>query len=1125
MDSGAETLDRLKVAFVTPLNPLQSGISDYSEALVPALAESFDITLYSDCGIPSNEFIRNQFEVYPVPSLLQHHLRYDLRLYQVGNSPHHRNAFAVMRVLPGIVVLHEPFLHHGLYWSSPLQFYRRELFYELGKPDWDYLHSLEELMANDNRERMLATPLIKRIVDSSLGIIVHSLDARRTIKENCGIPDSPRMVPRIAVIPQPVPIPDVPGKLECRDSLGLPREAFIVGMAGIIHPIKEPFLALGAFARLASQLSDARFVFAGDVARETGDLIAIARELRVADKVIVLGRVEPLERFHQVLAACDVFLNLRRTTIGETSAVALQAMALGKPVIVRNIGWFSELPDGTCLKIGSRSRGGGALRNPFLAGGFPGETPALGRKSAALYPEGMRAPQCCQAVCGVPVGSLQQYWGHRSSWEFSMIAVLFILLVCGWTGYGLLCLIGRHHLDIDGPSGLFACILTGVLLLGWAGVLTAELGVFSARALLAAGILIGLGGLLVSRFRRVRLDIRWGKEWQWETLLIGALLVLMGILYFRPHEFIFGGADAGVYVNLGANIANTGSWLIHIPELAAIPQDAYPMFFREHPPSFISRYYYLPGFYISDAGAQTIIPQFYPLHPVWLAVAHGLGGIWANLYMTPLWGMLGVLAFYFAVREAFDRRLAAVAATVLALTPTQIWFARYPTSEVLTQFLLFGGLWAFARYVREGERWAAILAGMALGEVMLARIDAYFLLGVLPVYGAYLRLQRRLDRRFWWFAGPMLAMAVHSLLHARFQGWPYFHNVYLTGHMLTPTRLAWLASALITGGIVYLLADRLFLRPRGPERLARDWKVALHVAAFFLVLLAAYAYFLRPLQADPSRAWPYWYGGNTIPDVEPYNMVRLGWYLSRPGLVLGVLGIAVIVSRRLNERNWMLLGVGLFFSILFIYRTFNNPHHIYVMRRYVPAVIPTFALGIAYAALLPSGWRRVGQVMAAGLAGALALLMMYKSQFVIPQVDYKGAVEQFHRFAERIPRDAIVLFNDDEPVGAAGIFGTPLAFLEGHTVLDLREDRLDPNLLDTIVKGWQTAGRPVVVVEGSSPVNDLRERWELYFVEEYKFNLSVLEHSYDHWPTKSVVYEPVLRIFTVNKVNQSSSGG
>lgn len=343
---------KIHLAYISPLNPTLSGISDYSEALVPELAEFFQIVLYSDCGLPSNPQIAEQFQVYPVLDLLQHHRRHDLRLYQLGNSPHHRNAFTALRFLPGVVVLHEPFLHHGLYYSSPVQ-YCRELFYEIGAPNWMSLKQMQQALQEDDRQQLLEYPLIGRIVDTSFGIIVHSQAARSIVERYFAKPTSYRRAfPKIRVIPQPINVPNSFAMHECRTKLELSQKAVIFGMAGFIHPVKEPHLALQAFASLQADLPDTLFLFIGEVLQETGDLISQARELRVAEKVIVLGRTEPLERMHQALAACDIILNLRRTTIGETSAVALRAMALGKPVVVRDIGWFSELPDDACVKIG-----------------------------------------------------------------------------------------------------------------------------------------------------------------------------------------------------------------------------------------------------------------------------------------------------------------------------------------------------------------------------------------------------------------------------------------------------------------------------------------------------------------------------------------------------------------------------------------------------------------------------------------------------------------------------------------------------------------------------------------------------------------------------------------------------
>ncbi|MDW8068302.1 MAG: glycosyltransferase family 4 protein [Anaerolineae bacterium] len=250
------------------------------------------------------------------------------------------------------MVLHEPFLHHGLYYSSPVQ-YIREVFYELGAPDWARVGRLVHALQEDDRPHLLENPLIGRVADTSLGILVHSHTARKIVQGYVTNPGHRRRtIPKLKVISQPLAVSDACKMSECRTELGLPQKAAIFGMAGFIHPVKEPHLALQAFAKLQVDFPYAWFLFIGEVLQETGDLMALARELGISDRVVLLGRVEPLERLHQAMAACDVILNLRRATIGETSAVALRAMALGKPVIVRNIGWFSELPDDACVKIG-----------------------------------------------------------------------------------------------------------------------------------------------------------------------------------------------------------------------------------------------------------------------------------------------------------------------------------------------------------------------------------------------------------------------------------------------------------------------------------------------------------------------------------------------------------------------------------------------------------------------------------------------------------------------------------------------------------------------------------------------------------------------------------------------------
>ena len=47
--------------------------------------------------------------------------------------------------------------------------------------------------------------------------------------------------------------------------------------------------------------------------------------------------------------------------MGETSGSAIRALSLGKPLVVSDVGWFSELPDDVALKVPPRrARGRGA---------------------------------------------------------------------------------------------------------------------------------------------------------------------------------------------------------------------------------------------------------------------------------------------------------------------------------------------------------------------------------------------------------------------------------------------------------------------------------------------------------------------------------------------------------------------------------------------------------------------------------------------------------------------------------------------------------------------------------------------------------------------------------------------
>jgi glycosyltransferase involved in cell wall biosynthesis len=108
---------------------------------------------------------------------------------------------------------------------------------------------------------------------------------------------------------------------------------------------------LDAFARLHARHPGARLLLVGASA-ERFDLDRRLERLGLQDsEAIVREQYVPEERLWSLMAACDVTVNLRFPTMGETSGSVLRCLSLGKPAVVSDVGWFAELPDDVALKV------------------------------------------------------------------------------------------------------------------------------------------------------------------------------------------------------------------------------------------------------------------------------------------------------------------------------------------------------------------------------------------------------------------------------------------------------------------------------------------------------------------------------------------------------------------------------------------------------------------------------------------------------------------------------------------------------------------------------------------------------------------------------------------------------
>jgi len=122
-----------------------------------------------------------------------------------------------------------------------------------------------------------------------------------------------------------------------RASLGFGAADYVVGVSAILRPEKNHVQMVEAIAELRRRGIPARALFVGDGDTRAA-IEARARDLGVAGDVVITGLVDDVR---PCLAACDV---VALCSLSETfSLAALEAMALGRPVVHSEVGGAAEM--------------------------------------------------------------------------------------------------------------------------------------------------------------------------------------------------------------------------------------------------------------------------------------------------------------------------------------------------------------------------------------------------------------------------------------------------------------------------------------------------------------------------------------------------------------------------------------------------------------------------------------------------------------------------------------------------------------------------------------------------------------------------------------------------------------
>ena len=313
----------LRVAMFTPLPPARTGTAEYASELIAELEKLVSLRVF--------ESVPNRIDWKA----------FDAVIYQIANNPYHSAFYDQALEHPGIVVFHETNLHDLIKGrtlnSGDERAYLGEVMYEIFGEDID----------DDGRAALFDLPqprtftMLRRLANRSQRAIVHSAYAARELR-------SKGFRKPVAVIPHGATVRNLDGR-SYRQALGVEADAPLIGVFGYPRPDKREMECYRAFHTLLGAIPKAHLLIAGEPHPEVPVHEWIAQS-GLQRQVHVLG-FQKLEDFDGNLAACDIVLNLKHPTFGETSGTTMRALGLGKTVIASDSGAPGEFPDDVCIRV------------------------------------------------------------------------------------------------------------------------------------------------------------------------------------------------------------------------------------------------------------------------------------------------------------------------------------------------------------------------------------------------------------------------------------------------------------------------------------------------------------------------------------------------------------------------------------------------------------------------------------------------------------------------------------------------------------------------------------------------------------------------------------------------------
>ncbi len=602
------------------------------------------------------------------------------------------------------------------------------------------------------------------------------------------------------------------------------------------------------------------------------------------------------------------------------------------------------------------------------------------------------------------------------------------------------------------------------------------------------------------------------------NLNIFMLLLLITIfLYSPPFEWIWGGADAGVY-NHFAGILNNYGRIIYQDSVLKIFGTSGLKFSSPMPgKKYVGLKY--AGFYILNAENSKIVPQFFPVYPIILSISQFFLGKNYYLYINTFLGFLSLLIFFHLFKELFNSKYIALVSTcLLAFNLQQIWSVRSSLTEITSQIFIWTTIFLiiFITKQKKLKRYfnslgLLLIISIISGAFFFTRIDSVFFivsLSTIPLFISDILPKKELNI----FSLVTTTLIGLSFLYSITIEAPYSYDVFqatihLKASFVYSLFFILVLLAMFSHNIFFIQNSFILFKEKLQNK--KLFTYFRYILAFIILVLACYSYFIysKPQYYTISSLI---FKGKPLPTFNNTNFYRLGWFFSPIGLFLITIGLALfIIFEEKRERLIVILFAIPWFY--YLYHLCNNPVQLYGFRRYIPIIIPfmVFLAGYLINFCVIKRYYKISYLIVFILLTNSILI----SKPLICSENFNGSLKQLAYYFKHIPHKKSLIIIDKRN-GVAHWQGPPLEFLLNYPVYPITLNRLN---IDILKKALDHYPHVYILTKYKSKIKKFKNI-RLIKIKDFLINVPRLKQSYYTLPRGMTRYKTALSLYQIKRL-------